>query len=90
MIDPAQPKHHDLDKAFRHGYIQGVAAAIAALQHKFSEEERLRLDRWLQYELSPWSQFQGVENTLPAPEFPPLHRPAAFELKQAGRPGLAL
>ncbi len=86
MPNSAHPKHHDLDAAFRHGYVQGVAVAIAALQHRFSDDERRRVETWLQYELSPWSQFEGLENMLPAPDFPNLAGSTRYRAEQSVSP----
>ena len=60
-----------LETAFRRGFVQGVAV-IAGLRHKLSDAERHEIDHWFNDELTPWSNFMGLEDKMPAPDLPSL------------------
>jgi hypothetical protein len=57
------------ERSYRHGYSDGVAAAIAGLTHKLSELERKEIEAWFANKLSPWSS--SLDMTVnPPPDFP--------------------
>lgn len=56
------PKHESdaaLQREYRRGYKDGVAALISALVDKLEYEEKEKIDAWFTRELTPWSQATG-------------------------------
>ncbi len=68
-----QTKRH-VEAAYRLGYVQGVAAVIAALPDNLSPVQKREIEWWFDHLLTPWSHFDGIEDKMPAPEFPDLGR----------------
>ncbi len=66
--DPNQ----DFEAAYRHGFVQGVAAVMAGLYDKVSAVEQHQIEHWFDFELMPWSLFMGLEDKMPAPDLPAL------------------
>jgi hypothetical protein len=57
------------ERSYRHGYSDGIAAAISGLTHKLSEPEQKAIAVWFANDLAPWSS--SLDMTVnPPPVFP--------------------
>ena len=64
------------ESAYRRGYTHGIHAAISGLVSKLSDEERGRVDSWVDEALTQWCRSVDVGTEVPPPDFPRLDRNA--------------